>query len=50
MKDPALVADAERAKLDLDAISGEEVQELVGKVYATPERIVKRVKQALETE
>jgi tripartite-type tricarboxylate transporter receptor subunit TctC len=50
MRDPALIADAERAKLDLDAISGDEVQALVGKVYATPERIVKRVKQALETE
>jgi tripartite-type tricarboxylate transporter receptor subunit TctC len=50
MKDPALVADAERAKLDLDAISGDEVQALIAKVYATPDRIVKRVKQALETE
>jgi len=50
MKDPQLASDAAKMKLDLDAISGEEVQELVGKVYATPERIIQRTKQALETE
>ncbi|MGE5539240.1 MAG: Bug family tripartite tricarboxylate transporter substrate binding protein [Gemmatimonas sp.] len=50
MQDPALIADAGRAKLDLDAISGDEVQALVAKVYATPERIIQRTKQALETD
>lgn len=50
MQDPQLVADAQKMKLDLDAISGEEVQALVGKVYATPEAIIHRAKQALETE
>lgn len=50
MSDPALVADAERAKLDLVPLSGSDVQALVAKVYSTPARIVQRTKQALETE
>ena len=50
MADPSLVADAERAKLDLVPLSGSEVQALVAKVYATPARVVQRTKQALETE
>jgi tripartite-type tricarboxylate transporter receptor subunit TctC len=50
MKDPQAVADAQKMKLDLDAISGDEVQDLVGKIYATPPEIIHRAKQALETE
>jgi tripartite-type tricarboxylate transporter receptor subunit TctC len=50
IKDPKLMADAAKAKLDLDAISGEEVQELVARIYATPQSVIHRTKQALETE
>jgi tripartite-type tricarboxylate transporter receptor subunit TctC len=50
VKDPQAIADAKKMKLDLDAISGDEVQELVGKIYATPPATIKRAKQALETE
>jgi tripartite-type tricarboxylate transporter receptor subunit TctC len=50
MRDPALEADAKKAKLDLVPLSGDEVQALVAKVYATPAKIVTRAKQALETE
>jgi tripartite-type tricarboxylate transporter receptor subunit TctC len=50
MRDPVLVADADKAKLDLVPLSGAEVQALVAKVYATPAKIVDRAKQALETE
>jgi tripartite-type tricarboxylate transporter receptor subunit TctC len=50
MHDPALVADAKRIKLDIDAISGEEVQELVAKVYETPPALVKRTREVLETQ
>jgi tripartite-type tricarboxylate transporter receptor subunit TctC len=50
MKDPQLAADADKMKLDLDSISGDEVQALVAKVYATPDRVIQRTKQALETE
>jgi hypothetical protein len=31
-------------------LSGDEVQTLVAKVYATPTKVVTRAKQALETE
>jgi hypothetical protein len=50
VKDPQVAADAKKMKLDLDAISGDEVQELVEKIYATPPAIIQRAKQVLETE
>jgi tripartite-type tricarboxylate transporter receptor subunit TctC len=47
LNDAALRADAERAKLDLDYVDGSDLQDLVSKLYATPQRIVDRAKQAL---
>jgi tripartite-type tricarboxylate transporter receptor subunit TctC len=47
LTDPALKEEAERAKLDLDYVSGPEVQALVAKAYATPPHIVERAKRAL---
>jgi tripartite-type tricarboxylate transporter receptor subunit TctC len=49
LRDPATIADAKRARLPLDPISGEEVAALVAKVYATPPAIVKRLKEAIAT-
>jgi len=37
-------------KLDLDAISGEEVQAIGRQGLCHPDRIIQRTKQALETE
>ena len=47
MKDPKLVAEAEKAQLDVIAVTGEDVQALVTKLFATPPAIVESAKQAL---
>jgi len=45
--DAELVAEAQRIKLDVDPLSGEEVQTLVSNAFALPPRIIERAKQAL---
>lgn len=46
-KDKAFLADAEKARLTIDPVSGEDVQALVAKIYAAPERVVERAKEAM---
>jgi tripartite-type tricarboxylate transporter receptor subunit TctC len=50
LADPKLLAEAKKAKLDIDPMSGEEVQDLVGKVLTTPPAVLKRARQALGTD
>ena len=45
-KDAAFLADAERARLTIDPVSGIEVQNLVAKLFAAPERLIERAKAA----
>ena len=47
MKDPELLKDAAKARLDIDPLSGAEVATLVGQVAKTPPSVVARVKAAL---
>jgi tripartite-type tricarboxylate transporter receptor subunit TctC len=47
LRDKDAVAGAKKMNLDLDALSGEEVQAEVAKAYAMPAQIVERTKQAL---
>ena len=47
MQDKDTLADAKKMNLDLDALSGEEVQAEVAKAYGMPANIVERAKQAL---
>jgi hypothetical protein len=47
MQDKDTLADARKMNLDLDALSGEDVQAEVAKAYAMPANIVERAKQAL---
>lgn len=47
MKDPVFLADAEKAKLDISAQSGEEVQAFVEQLYAAPAPIVERARKVL---
>jgi len=49
MRDKEFLAEAEKEQLEISAMSGEEVAELVTKVNATPPAIVERVKHALQT-
>jgi tripartite-type tricarboxylate transporter receptor subunit TctC len=48
MRDQAFVADAARLQLEIDPMTGEEVQALVAQLARTPPEIVRRVRAALE--
>jgi tripartite-type tricarboxylate transporter receptor subunit TctC len=47
LRDKDTLAEAEKMKLDLDALSGEDVQAEVARVYGMPATTVERAKQAL---
>jgi tripartite-type tricarboxylate transporter receptor subunit TctC len=47
MRDQELLADAQKIGLDIDPISGEELQGLAQRIYATPPEVIARAKQAL---
>jgi len=46
MKDKEFLAEAEKLKIEVDPLSGEQVAELVANVYKTPADTVERVKNA----
>jgi len=46
-RDRDVIAEAARMQLDIDALSGDEVQAEVAKAYATPPAIIERTRQAL---
>ena len=46
MKDPAFIAEADKAQLEVNPVSGEAVEQLVREVYATPAEIVAKAKDA----
>jgi len=46
MKDPDFLAEAEKTDLEINPVSGEEVEKLVKDVYATPADIVAKAKEA----
>jgi tripartite-type tricarboxylate transporter receptor subunit TctC len=48
MKDPEFLADAKKLSLEIDPITGEQAQQLITRVLATPEPIAARVRKALE--
>jgi tripartite-type tricarboxylate transporter receptor subunit TctC len=48
MKDPEFLAEAEKLKLGIDPVSGEDVQKLVADIYATPKEEVERARQVLK--
>jgi tripartite-type tricarboxylate transporter receptor subunit TctC len=45
MKDPELLAEAQKIKADLDPSTGEQVQSLVQRIYDTPKPVVERAKK-----
>jgi hypothetical protein len=47
MKDPAFLADARKLHLEIDPISGEQVEALVKQAFETPPAAVARVRKAL---
>jgi len=48
IKDKAFLADAEKTKIEITTASGEEVQDLVAKMYATPKPVVNRLIKAMK--
>jgi tripartite-type tricarboxylate transporter receptor subunit TctC len=48
MKDPEFIADARRAKLDLEPEDGEHLSALIRKIYATPKPIIERVSNLIK--
>jgi tripartite-type tricarboxylate transporter receptor subunit TctC len=48
MKDPAFLADADRSKIEVDPLTGEQVAALVEQVSRTPADTVARVRAAME--
>ena len=48
VKDPELLADMKKADLDLDFRSGDEVQALVAKAYASPQPVIDMLKNLLK--
>jgi tripartite-type tricarboxylate transporter receptor subunit TctC len=47
MRDPAFIAEAERANTEVDPVSGEELDALTQKLHATPPDVVKRMQQII---
>jgi tripartite-type tricarboxylate transporter receptor subunit TctC len=47
LRDPDIVAEAARMQLDIDALSGDEVQAEVAKAFTTPRSIIERARQAM---
>ena len=48
MKDKEFLAEAEKAEMGITPLSGTEVQELVTKLYASPQEIVERARKAMK--
>ena len=48
LRDPDFLADAARAKLEVEPVTGEQVQRLIADIFATPPEVVARVRKALE--
>jgi len=48
MKDPELLAEAAKARLDIAPMTGEELQELVRKTIDTPAEVRNRARAAME--
>ena len=48
MRDPAFLDEATRSRLSINPVSGEEIQNLVIELYATPEPVIERTRSILE--
>jgi tripartite-type tricarboxylate transporter receptor subunit TctC len=48
LKDPAFLAEADKLKLDVNPVSGEEVHRLIAELYASPKDIVEEARAAIK--
>ena len=49
LSDPELKTEAKKANLEVDPVSGEEVQQLIARVYSAPKDTIAKLKKALQT-
>jgi hypothetical protein len=49
MKDKELLADAQKQKLEINPMTGQEMQKTLAGVYATPKALVERLKEAAKS-
>jgi tripartite-type tricarboxylate transporter receptor subunit TctC len=49
MKDKDFLAEAEKLKIEVDPLTGEQVSDLIGQLYRTPQDVVARVRGAMES-
>jgi tripartite-type tricarboxylate transporter receptor subunit TctC len=47
LKDPAFLADAEKMRLEIDPLTGEQVQDIVGRVLGTPKPVINQIQSVL---
>jgi tripartite-type tricarboxylate transporter receptor subunit TctC len=47
MKDPAYLAEAAKAKIDVNPLTGEQLTELINQIYKTPVGVQKRMQAIL---
>jgi tripartite-type tricarboxylate transporter receptor subunit TctC len=50
MKDPAVLADAQKRNIDINPVPGEELQKIVEEIVATPKPIAARLQQVIGTD
>ncbi|MFM2129521.1 MAG: hypothetical protein RL477_1067 [Pseudomonadota bacterium] len=48
LKRPDLLAEAKRSKLEIQALSGEEIEKIIGDAYAAPQAVVEKVRALLK--
>jgi tripartite-type tricarboxylate transporter receptor subunit TctC len=47
LQDPAFLADADKMRLEIDPLTGEQVQQIVGRVLGTPKPIINQIQSVL---
>ena len=47
MKDPELLAEAKKSRMDVDVSTGEELQTLLNEIMNQPPEVIERVKKVL---
>lgn len=48
MKDPAFLADAEKQRIEIQPVTGEEITELLNLVYATPKAVIEHARRIVQ--
>ena len=47
MKDPEYLADAKKSRIDVNPVTGAEIDKLLAELYATPKDVIAKASQAI---